>query len=1441
MKTDSFTQLIRRRFYLLFGFCLVAIAPALVAGAATNQSPVAVSAGAPQFARGHIAVPEMRRPRPAGALPRIASVGTLPASFDLRAQNGLTPVGNQGNCGSCWTFGAFGSLESSLLRSSGQVNAFSEDHLNSFGKGTCCQGGNRYMTTGYLASWAGPVSAADDSYPACDISYSCKNVCGGVATAAVRNHVQEVWWLPVRGGALDNNTIKQAVYAYGAVETAINAEPMVTASQVAYFNSRTSALCNTNIFWPDHSVDIVGWDDNYAVTNFTTQPVGPGAFLMRNSWGTSFGKGGYFWISYYDATVGYDENTLYLNAEAPDNYTRNYQSDYFWNHGFVGYGNSNPAWGANIFTAVGGEQLRAVSFYTTVVNAPYVINVYTNASVSPQGALTIGRLACTTNGTITWPGYHTVRLPQGVDLTPTGQFVIAVQFAGNSQGCIPVDPYTWNTLYNSYQSQDGQSWDNVVSKNQAMLTVCIKGFTYARCNPTIATTVAKVGANGNSGSVTVAANSGCPWTATSNDGWLSLTAGTSGSGTGIVTYVFTTNTTSSVRTGTLTIAGQTFTVTQAFGSGIFSLATNTVAVGAIGNSGSVTVYAVSSFQWTAVANDYWLGITSGASGSGTGIVTFAYSTNAVCSARSGSLTIGGQTVTVNQAAGTGTLVLLINGTPTNAATAGATASCGLVQIGTTPDSQTCPWTATANNDWLSISSGADGIGPGWVKYCCAGNPACGPRTGTLTIASQPVTITQAGGSGTFTLSPTTTTAAATGKSGSLTVFASSTCQWTATSNNGDWLSITGGASGNGTGTVSYTCTANSSCSQRIGTLTIAGQTFTVTQAGGIGSFSLSTTSVTVGAPGNSGSVTVSGSSGCTWTATSNNDWLNITAGVIGSGAGTVNYTCAANPSCAARSGSLMIAGQTVTINQNGTPGNFSLSATTTSVGAVGSCGSVTVYGNSGCPWVATSGNSWLAISPGSGSGTGTVTYCYATNTIPTARSGSLTIAGQTFTVTQAGASASGSFSLSTTNVAIGAVGNCGSVTVYSTGSIPFTATTSNSWLRISAITGAGAGNGNAVGSGNVTVIVNYCCDTNPACGGRIGSLIIAGQTVTVTQAGGTGTFTLSETNATVSAAGNCGSVLVSTTAGCPWTATTTNNWLSIASGASGTGTGVVNYCYTTNLTSNVRTGSLTIASQKFTLIQTGLPPVTITVVTNSVEGTDGAARFSLPQGALARPAGLSGELTSLGGFPIIPVGVGVSFIAEGTGLTCAWNFGDGSTSTDCNPAHVYTNCGPHNVQLALSDGTLTLVSNQTVVVACDLAMTGLKLNLNFARHTAACVATARLSLAPTFSVTNQVLVLDVAGAQSTFVLNNAGRGINSQGVCRLVYQRATGDWQLTANLVGDATWLTAWAEAGLSNTTVRWPGRVVAVPVQLLVGTDAALATTNLHYTATTGRTGQTR
>ena len=68
----------------------------------------------------------------------------------------------------------------------------------------------------------------------------------------------------------------------------------------AAYNGTTKSYCYTGTGDPNHDVVIVGWDDDYAASNFSPRRAGNGAFIVRNSWGSGWGASGYFYVSYYD-------------------------------------------------------------------------------------------------------------------------------------------------------------------------------------------------------------------------------------------------------------------------------------------------------------------------------------------------------------------------------------------------------------------------------------------------------------------------------------------------------------------------------------------------------------------------------------------------------------------------------------------------------------------------------------------------------------------------------------------------------------------------------------------------------------------------------------------------------------------------------------------------------------------------------------------------------------------------------------------------------------------------------------------------------------------------------------------------------------------------------------------------------------------------------------
>jgi hypothetical protein len=256
---------------------------------------------------------------------------------------------------------------------------------------------------------------------------------------------------------------------------------------------------------------------------------------------------------------------------------------------------------------------------------------------------------------------------------------------------------------------------------------------------------------------------------------------------------------------------------------------------------------------------------------------------------------------------------------------------------------------------------------------------------------------------TYGVSPSSATLTSAAGSSTTAVTAASGCAWTATSS-AAWLTITGGASGSGNGTVTFSATANTATSQRSGTLTVAGQAVTVTQNGAACTFGVSPTSRSFTAAGGASTTAVTAGTGCAWTATSAVAWLTITGGATGSGNGTVTFSASTNASASQRSGSLTVAGQTVSVTQSGSSCTFGLSPTTRSFTAAGGSSTTLVIvtgGGSSCAWTASSNATWLTITAGaSGTGNATVTFSAASNPTAASRTGTLTVAGRTLTVTQ---------------------------------------------------------------------------------------------------------------------------------------------------------------------------------------------------------------------------------------------------------------------------------------------------------------------------------------------------------------------------------------------------------------------------------------------------------
>jgi len=201
------------------------------------------------------------------------------ASVDWRTKGAVTPVKNQGQCGSCWAFSTIGGLEGAWEIGTGTLTSMSEQQLVDCSKANAgCNGGNMDTATQFEE---GVNVATESSYPYTARDGSCKS--SGYSTAVPRGGVTGYKSVGASSSSL------QSALNVGPVSVAIEADQN---SFQGYTGGVITSGCGTSL---DHGVTAVGYTSSY--------------FIVKNSWGASWGMNGY-------VNIGSNGNVCGIHSDA---------------------------------------------------------------------------------------------------------------------------------------------------------------------------------------------------------------------------------------------------------------------------------------------------------------------------------------------------------------------------------------------------------------------------------------------------------------------------------------------------------------------------------------------------------------------------------------------------------------------------------------------------------------------------------------------------------------------------------------------------------------------------------------------------------------------------------------------------------------------------------------------------------------------------------------------------------------------------------------------------------------------------------------------------------------------------------------------------------------------------------------------------------------------
>jgi C1A family cysteine protease/PKD repeat protein len=336
------------------------------------------------------------------------SMQALPSYYNLRDFGLVTKVRDQGPVGACLSFATMGAIESRWLKLGfGDKNTLdlSEQNLATCHgyELTINDGGNFLMAAAYLSRLSGPATEVSHPYDPVETA-KCKS-----SNLVKLAYSPRIIYLPN-----DINIIKKAIMDYGAIAASIH-----MGIYTNYYNTKDKTYYYNGTAPEDHAVLVVGWDDDLVVTGNVAKPVNKGAWIVKNSWGTSFGAFGYFYVSYEDSRF---LNSCSFYPERIETSEVDYMKMYDWLGATQSFGfRSEKAIGITRFEAPSKMFINKIGTFVNSTGAVIDIEIYKEFT---GDSILTGLISSSKDNFCKYPGYFTFDIPAIVE----GEYFVKVKY-----------------------------------------------------------------------------------------------------------------------------------------------------------------------------------------------------------------------------------------------------------------------------------------------------------------------------------------------------------------------------------------------------------------------------------------------------------------------------------------------------------------------------------------------------------------------------------------------------------------------------------------------------------------------------------------------------------------------------------------------------------------------------------------------------------------------------------------------------------------------------------------------------------------------------------------------------------------------------------------------------------------------------------------------------